>query len=158
MKLNNHGWGMREMIIYTCTLLLFLLIASFLVHSFYSQLESDLSNRDRNRPNTTINSTTADKPTNIDQKTVIDYSIYKDYEEKLDLAAKVYVINNYAALETNIATVELSQLVAAGYIEQLYDQVDNGVCSGYSNVWDNELGEYEVESYIRCTNYVTEGY
>lgn len=150
--LNNHGWGMREMIIYTCILLFFLLIAAYFVNALYNSLDADLK---KSKEKTYDNS-----PTIVEREPekVIDYSIYSNYEKQMDVAAKNYVINNYEALETNIATVDLQELVDADYIEQLYDQISSEKCIGYSNVWDNELGEYEVDSYIRCSNYVTEGY
>ena len=38
--LNNHGWGIRDMIIYSCIILLFLLIATYYIKSFYSGLSN----------------------------------------------------------------------------------------------------------------------
>ncbi len=38
MKLNNHGWGMAEMLFFCAAILIALLIAAFLIYSLYNQL------------------------------------------------------------------------------------------------------------------------
>ncbi len=38
MKLNNHGWGLAEMLFFCAIILIALLVAAFLIYSFYKQL------------------------------------------------------------------------------------------------------------------------
>lgn len=38
MKLNNRGWGLAEMLFFCAIILIALLIAAFLIYSFYKQL------------------------------------------------------------------------------------------------------------------------
>lgn len=165
MKLNNHGWGMKNMIIYCCILLLFLIIAVCNVHSLYKNIEDGhKSYNNQNKQNNKLNNTTNKNKNNNgttnggNSNVYIDYSIYHDYEKKMAEVAKSYVIENRDALHTGIASVLLTELVTNGYINQLYDQVNNTECSGYVNVWDDESGTYQSQAYLKCTNYTTEGY
>ena len=65
--LNNHGWGMRDMIIYSCIILLFLLIATYYIRTFYKGLS--------NASNTVVEKNKEEEP-NKKQ----DINIYKNYE------------------------------------------------------------------------------
>ncbi len=38
MKLNNKGWSFKEMIFLSCCILLALLVAAYLIYSFYQQM------------------------------------------------------------------------------------------------------------------------
>ena len=153
MKLNNHGWGMRTMIIYVCILLIFLLISNSMISTMYEDLEAEL--------NTTKNDDSQVKDEEeviISDEPKIDYVFYSNYEKRMEEATRTYLNNVDIYLNTCIYMVTLEDLVAYGYIETLYDQVDGSTCIGYSNITDNEFGEYEIDSYVRCNNYVTEGY
>lgn len=164
MKLNNHGWGMKNMVIYCCILLLFLIIAVCNVQSLYKNMDvNQKGNKQNNNSTTTTNNnsnnnnnngTTSDK----NSTKYIDYSIYRDYEKKMAEVGKSYVIDNRDTLQTGIASVLLAELVTNGYIDQLYDQVNNIECYGYVNVWDDENGVYQSQAYLKCSNYTTEGY
>ena len=50
MKLNNNGWGYRDMVIYTCIILLALFFVAMSISSFYDNLVEDI-NSDRNNQN-----------------------------------------------------------------------------------------------------------
>ncbi len=143
--LNNHGWGMRDMIIYSCIILLFLLIATFYIRTFYKGISNASNTVVENNNNDTKNKT-------------IDYNIYRNYEQRMNSAAINYVYKYYGDLDRSIASINLSDLTSKGYIEPLHDQKDNTVCVGYSNVWDTEDNVLHASSYIRCTSYKTDGY
>jgi hypothetical protein len=143
--LNNHGWGIRDMIIYSCIILLFLLIATYYIKSFYSGLS--------NASNTVVETKQEEK---VEKE--INYSLYKNYEQRMSNAAINYVYNHYNGLNNGIASVRLTELISGGYIEPLYDQKDGTGCVGYSNVWDTEDGVLHASSYISCTSYKTEGF
>ena len=147
--LNNHGWGMREMLIWSCVILVFLLIATYYVKSLYRGLSMD----DRVVTKEVYEEEDDTKPTEE-----IDFDKYRRYEERMNSAAINYVKRYYNTLDTGIASVELWDLTNGGYIEVLYDQVDHSRCLGYTNVWDNEEGELKASSYIKCPSYTTEGY
>jgi len=143
--LNNHGWGMRDMIIYSCIILLFLLIATYYIRTFYKGLS--------NASNTVVEKNKEEEP--IKKQ---DINLYKNYELRMDTAAINFVYKNYGDLNRSIASINLSDMTSKGYIEPLYDQLDNSLCVGYSNVWDSEDGVLHSSSYVRCTHYKTDGY
>lgn len=152
MKFNNHGWSVKEMIIYVCILLIFLFVATSLISSMYE----DLSNQVNNTNNKFQANTNNDQLK--EEKSEIDTSFYDAYEERMEQATLSYMNNVDIILEKSIYMVTLEDLITYGYIEMLYDQIDGSTCIGYSNIFDNVNGEYEVNSYVRCNNYVTEGY
>lgn len=143
MKLNNRGWGMREMIIYMCILILFLLFASYSVNSLYERLDSDKS--DGSKPSENI------QP--------VDLQYYRDLEFKLNNATFNYLVSSYNSandIVDNVIDVEL--LKQYELIDNLYDQFGNNECKGYSKFYQNENGVFVVNSYVSCDNYETEGY
>ena len=146
--LNNHGWGMRDMIIYSCVILIFLLITTYYVRSLYRGLSMGENVVEEDRTND------ADKTPYKE----IDYSLYKNYEDRMSSVAIDYVIKYYSTLNTSIASVDLNDLIREGFIETLYDQRDGSRCMGYTNVWDQEDGSLRAASYIRCPSYTTSGY
>ncbi len=147
--LNNHGWGMRDMLIYSCVILIFLLIATYYVKSLYRGLSMD---------DNVVTEEVYEEEVDTKPTKEIDYELYRNYEERMNKAAINYVTRYYGNLNTGIASVELWDLTNGGYIETLYDQVDNSKCLGYANVWDTEDGELKASSYIKCPSYTTEGY
>ena len=154
MKLNNHGWGMREMIIYTCILLLLLLFVSYSVNSFYKEMETSK----QNVVNNNYGSDYDDKDEESNVSNNINYIYYHNKEDLIKKATLNY-LNNYSYnLDSNIMNVSLDTLINLGYIQKIYDQNNINSCSGYSNVYEDENGEYIIKSYINCGNYVTEGY
>ena len=44
MKLNNNGWGYRDMVIYSCIILFALIFVAISISSFYDTFESTPSN------------------------------------------------------------------------------------------------------------------
>lgn len=40
MKLNNKGWGYRQMLLMTCILLVFLMIAAYNIYALYNDLDA----------------------------------------------------------------------------------------------------------------------
>ena len=143
--LNNHGWGMRDMIIYSCVILLFLLIATYYIRTFYKGLS--------NATNTVVETK---KTEEVIKKQ--DVSLYNNYEQRMHNAAINYVYQYYGDLDRSIASITLNDLTSKGYIEPLYDQLDNSLCMGYSDVWDSEDSVLHASSYVRCTHYKTVGY
>lgn len=154
MKLDNRGWGYRDMIIYSCILLFCLLLSVYFVNSLYNDLEKSAERQK-------INSSSSDvvevpkKEDKEDNK--IDYSYYFDLEDKLKEATIKYIKNENVDLSNGLVTINSSILVDKGYLKDFYDQY--GVrCGGYSNVLVEENYEYSVQSYILCNDYSTAGY
>lgn len=145
MKLNNHGWGMREMIIYMCILILFLLFASYSVNSLYASLESSKSTDD-----------TSSIKENVQP---VDLQYYRDLEYKLNNATFNYLLNIYnSSTDVLDNKIDVKILEKNDFIDPLYDQFGNNTCEGYSKFYQNEKGVFVVNSYVSCDNYETEGY
>lgn len=134
MKLNNHGWGLKEMLFFSAMLLFFVLLVSVLINSLYSQL--DLSN------NGSSSSSTPSSSTN-------NGYTYKDIENNLKIAARKY-IKNHADDDSEILTSD--ELIENKYLTSSKLKTSNDTCEGYVMITD----DYEV--FIHCNNYETEGY
>ncbi len=61
-------------------------------------------------------------------------------------------------LTQNIEQITIESLVEKGYLPSQYDQFGEKKCQGYSNVYQDESNEYNIKTFIKCSNYVTEGY
>lgn len=150
MKLNNNGWGYRDMVIYTCIILLALFFVAISISSFYDNLVEDI-NSDRNSQNNNI--VEENKPNSNE----VDKNYYLLQESKLKDATLNYVNKYSYDLDQNIMSVSMETLVSLGFMEQIYDQTGTNKCSGYSNVYIYE-NDYGIVPYISCNNYVTLGY
>ena len=150
MKLNNNGWGYRDMVIYTCIILLALFFVAMSINSFYDNLVEDI-NSDRNSQNNNV--VEENKPNSNE----VDKNYYLLQESKLKEATLNYVYKYSYDLDQNIMSVSMETLVSLGFMEQIYDQTGTNKCSGYSNVYIYE-NDYGIVPYISCNNYVTLGY
>ena len=150
MKLNNNGWGYRDMVIYTCIILLALFFVAMSINSFYDNLVEDI-NSDRNSQNNNV--VEENKPYSNE----VDKNYYLLQESKLKEATLNYVNKYSYDLDQNIMSVSMETLVSLGFMEQIYDQTGTNKCSGYSNVYIYE-NDYGIVPYISCNNYVTLGY
>ena len=151
MKLNNNGWGYRDMVIYTCIILLALFFVAMSISSFYDNLVEDI-NSDRNNQNNN-NVVEENKPNSNE----VDKNYYLLQESKLKEATLNY-FNRYSYdLDQNIMSVSMETLLSLVFMEQIYYQTGTNKCSGYSNVYIYE-NDYGIVPYISCNNYVTLGY
>ncbi len=152
MSLNNHGWGMRDMIIFTCILILFLLLANYLISALYDSITPPENN------NQTVQTPIVEQKEDeqpID-KNLYDYEYYKNLEVKLRLATYYYLTDTKPNLTQNIEKITLEFLINKGYLSEIYDQYGERQCQGYSNVYQDD--DYTIKTYIKCSNYITEGY
>lgn len=125
---NKHGWGLNEMLFLSAILLFFVLFVAVMINNLYKGLE---------KKQTTLPPTTNDT----------NYS-YKDIEENLKSAAKKYT--KIEKEDYNIVTSDT--LIEKGYLNIKKMTSKNDICEGY--VVLNE----ELETFIICSNYQTEGY
>ena len=160
MKLNNKGFGMRETLVYLSVLLLILLIASCSISSFYDDLEK--SKDEEYVPSYLYDTDDEDDYDVVDDEEediVINYTPYYLAEAKFRDAVEVYA--QAYSLYDGLTTVKLEDVDNAGYLEQtIVDSVDGSKCTGYANVqYDPSYGgSYDIDVYISCSNYKTEGY
>lgn len=153
MKLNNNGWGYRDMIIYTCIILFALIFVAFSISAFYDNLMEDINSDRNNTP--VVNEPVEEKVPS--QNVVTDSDYYIIQENKLKNATLDYVSKYSYELSESILTVSIDTLVSLGFMDPIYDQTGTYECSGYSNVYING-DDYGIVPYISCSNYVTSGY
>ena len=132
MKLNNHGWGLKEMLFFSAILLFFVLLVSVLINSLYSQLDLSNNGSSSNPSSSTNNGYT-----------------YKDIETNLKIAARRY-IKNHADDDSEILTSD--ELIENKYLTSSKLKTSNDTCEGYVMITD------DYEAFIHCNNYETEGY
>lgn len=132
--LDNKGWGLRSMIIYSTIIIIALLIATFYVIALYSELDRNIKS-------------------NKQDNTIIDKKQYEEYERKLEEATINY-IDNCNCIDDNTSTMRISYdtLVDKNYINSIKDD-----CSGYVDVY-LQSENISTKAYLKCSNYITEGY
>lgn len=154
MKLDNRGWGYRDMIIYSCLILGCLLVATFYINRLYNELENS------NNDNSSIvnNQQSVDNNENDTGKTdddvVFDITYYHMLETKLYNATLNYVDNGKIDTSVDLNTVSSDILINNGYLNNFVDQKGNK-CTGYSHVI-KQNNDYNVKSYIYCNDYSTD--
>lgn len=138
MKLNNHGWGTKEFLIAAAIIFGLLLFISYEVNRFYMGIDSNIETKASNTKK-------------------VNRSYYTSYEKKVSDAAISYVVSNGVAVPDAGERVYISDLVDMGYVDNLYDYYSKRMCSGYAIVRDYN-NNLSARSYIKCSNYTTEGY
>ncbi len=158
MKLGNQGFGLKEMIIYTCLLILLLVFVSIEINSFYKNLSNSKSNvnsQDEIFQNENIEENDENDYNITNPDNTIDYNYYEELETKLSRATQNYLNDNPYSLENEILTISSETLINLGYINTLYAQDNNSTCNGYSNVYMQEDRTYVINPFITCYNYQT---
>lgn len=170
MKTNNYGFGYKETFIYLGILLLLLLFTSYSISSFYDGMNVDNSDDPKkngylsniNTSHSTDNVGVNNEPT-IDKNEdnnfqVIQMNHYYDEERRFYNAVMKYANDNSLPQSKYLYTIKLEDLVRLEYMEKtIVDYVDGSTCSGYGNIVTDDSG-YQVEVFIYCSNYKTEGY
>ena len=136
MNLNNHGWGLNEMLIYCGVLLFFLMIAIF----FIIQLSNSLGD-------TFKSSITGG----------ITYSMVEDNVEN---ATASYIEKYYnKEIGTGTITVMVDNLLKYNMLSEssLKPMDEDDACGGYALV-KKENEEIVIRSYIKCSKYKSEDY
>ncbi len=159
MKLNNNGWGMKDMVIFMSILLVFLLLAIYNVNKLYRAMEHTQNNV-RETP-IQHKEEGSEIPTVSEVKKEeekLDEAYYKDLEVEFNRATRDYLNHYKYDLHNEIFKITSDSLEGLKFIE-MKDQFGKKTCDGYSNVYfDTEKDDYVIKSYIRCANYMTEGY
>lgn len=80
---------------------------------------------------------------------------YKEIEQRLEDAAKKYILNNYIDSDTDTITITKQQLIDANLIDEVYDLKDKTVCDA-SIIVSNINSNIEYKAMLNCSNYITE--
>lgn len=145
--MNNKGFGLNEMIIYSTIILVFLLIATFYVISLYSEINSDGIKKSELPTNENVVTETNSSKDSVKE----ELPNYLSYEQELESASFNYLEDNEMVVN-NEMRLEYDNLLNSGYVSKMNDN-----CSGYVIVYPQD-NNFSVKSYIKCDNYMTEGY
>ena len=147
MKLNNHGWGFREMLFYLCILIAFLLVAIILIVRMYHQIDKKGIDMGDYFP-------AGDVPIANKKETLL----YSDLEVKIKNGSITYIKNYYNEELGSEVVITLSALKSQGIITDFNDIKDGSSCNGYVVANYNEVDGVIYHPYIKCSNYTTNGY
>ena len=126
--LNKQGWGLKEMILLSGILVIFLIIAIYYVVSLYRGIGEDVTN-----------------------------SSYYELEKRLENQAKIYLSDYYGANLTSDKVIISRGILRSYNLDvSLVDSFGNA-CSGYVVAYKT-MGIVNVDGYIKCNNYQTIGY
>lgn len=135
MKLNNHGWGLNEMLILMAVLLSFLLVAIF----FVIQLSNALGDT---------------------FQTMHGKVTYTDVEDTIKAAATSYINEFYEyEIGSGTITVTTENLIKYEILDasKLKPTDEKSSCKGYVLV-SKDKEALLFAPYITCDNYETKGY
>ena len=126
--LNKHGWSLREMLILSGILIVFLFIAVYYIFTMYRDLDLEIGNNH-----------------------------YSNLEEKLEENAIVYLEDYYEGdLNSEGLKITRGMLRSCDLDVELRDK-DGHVCAGYVMARRTH-GEDDIKAYISCPDYTTEGF
>lgn len=163
-KLDNRGWGMKDMWIYLGLITFILIVIAILVNQFESMTQLDTKdsnasvskkfNIDDEVEKGTIKEiepTTSNTPENNTK----DMNDYYELENSLIIPARSYISKNYTVTDNAVIYVSLKKLVAENYIEQVTTK-SGQACSGYVMYQSNQE---KYKSYLSCgTEYISTEY
>ena len=162
MKLDNRGWGLREMLIYSSILLIFLLIAAFRISALYDGVKnnsthSDSSSSQNNFNNSTDNNNNnGDIKDNSNVKDKYDLQYYYDYEDDMVEATQKYLKLYNVNIESS-TKLDISTLIDLDLLGKLYDKGSTARCEGYVLIeYDND--KLAIKPFLGCLDYITKGY
>lgn len=130
MRLNNRGWGLREMLSLSAILIFFFCLAIYFIYLMYSSLELDLNSSE-----------------------YVELKQYEALEGKLEESTKEYLEDLNFSYNSEII-IYANDLASAEYIDKIKDPNTNELCDAYVKV----DGISNIKAYMKCDKYTTEGY
>ncbi len=121
------------------------------------------NNNNDNNNNEYNNNNNNEEPNNTEENPnfevgEMDLSYYTEIENRITEATKKYLISTDFAVTNDLQMIDIEELIRYNYMSNVYDINDNSVCTGYSTVRYNGEANVEIEPFIHCTTYTTEGY
>jgi len=128
MVLNKNGWGLKEMLILSGVLLIFLIVSIYFIISMYNNFNNDVM------------------ATN-----------YEALEEKLEKQARIYLNDYYDEILTNDYITITRNVLKSYNLDVVLEDNKGNSCSGYVMA-NKTHAKVEVNAYIKCDDYQTNGY
>ena len=171
MKLNNHGWGYKDMIIYSCIILILLFFAASSISDLYDGIEASNAEKEKIRQQWAEKEEEEEKKEEVKEdiyvppvpeepeQEEVDYRYYSLREQELKSATMSYLNDYNYDLSTTKMKITLETLINFGYMVEMFDQTGMNVCTGYSNVYKDNYDNIIIDPYVKCDAfYVTNGY
>lgn len=160
-RLNNRGWGEKDMMLYCGIIAVILLVIYILLNQFNHMMDTpkDSSTIDKNVKEEINEATTPgviiDEDTEDQEPVVVDDNYYHALEDSLEIASKAYIERQYEEIQDDtIMHITLEQLTSLDFIDQVKDPNGN-ICSGYVTYTSSDE---TYKPYLDCGDYTTEGY
>ena len=160
-RLDNHGWGEKDMILYCGIIACVLLVIYILLNQFNHMMDTpkEASTSDKNIKEEINEATTPgtiiDEVPESEEPVVVDDNYYRSLEDSLEIAAQAYVERQYDEIQDDTTMhITIEQLTSLDFLEQVKDPNGN-ICSGYVTYTSSDD---MYEPYLKCGQYTTEGY
>ena len=137
MKLNNQGFSLTQMLLCCGILLFFLLVTIFMIR----QLTDSFGDAFKN--------------------SLVDPATASDIENRIEEASLKYISEFYKQdIGTGTITITVENLKKNKYLDNsdLYLNKKGNICDGYALVFKDNTGKIETDAYIKCGEYVTDGF
>lgn len=132
MRLDNRGWGLKNML-WICAILIIALFISISIFNSTFGANGVVTYMTSINTNTTNNVT------------------YKEIEDEMVTSAIKYLKDNQITIDNDIEyTISLNDLIKNDYMKRVV--INDKECSGYVVINNDH------KAYIKCQNYTTEGY
>lgn len=131
MRLNNRGWGLKEMLILSSILIFFFCLAIYFIYVLYDSLADGF----------------------VVNEDYINESVYIEMERNIEEKSINYLSDNYVDNDT---LVDIDLLIKEDYLEKVIDPETDNECTGYIKI--NNYDELDLKAYIKCDNYITKNY
>ena len=128
MHLNKNGWSLKEMLLLSGILVLFLLVAIYYIATLYINFGEEV------------------KETN-----------YSLLEERLEDKALIYLNDYYNDMLTSEEVTITRNVLRSYNLDVVLEDNKGDSCSGYV-IANKTHGKVYTKAYIKCNGYMTEGY
>ena len=128
MHLNKNGWSLKEMLLLSGILVLFLLVAIYYIATLYNNFGEEV------------------KATN-----------YSLLEKRLEDKALIYLNDYYNDMLTSEEVTITRNVLKSYNLDVVLEDNKGNSCSGYV-IANKTHGKVYTKSYIKCNSYMTEGY
>lgn len=145
MKLDNRGWGYRDMIVYSSIIIICLVIVVVFSKIVHDNIETS-PYEEQNK-----------KVDEVEEVQTFSNSSYYEVEKEMQNATFIYLQKYDYDKGDQMRKIALDTLIGFGYISLVRDFEDGSECKGYVTIHTtNQV--YTVNPYLKCTHYVTKGY
>lgn len=140
MKLNNNGWGYLMMFAFLSILIIAIFVAWYYAYDVYKGIEKLNPDFSSSKNKTQV----------IDNRRE---NYYLELEEKLKGSARKYIFTTDYNCNEPICILKYEELRKMGFIDIVFDYDTANECDGYV-----EITLEKEKAYLKCDNYVTEGF